>query len=879
MNFKLRPYQIDGLSAIWDYFNNGNTGNPVVAWPTGCHAKGTPILMYDGSIKKVEDVRVNDFLMGPDSLPRKVLNLARGKETMIKIIPTKGEPFVVNVNHILSLKTTQEKGIYTNRNGKLQKGSIENISIKNYLNKSKWFKHTRKLWKPEKINFSNNSNLPLTPRFMGIFLGDGGYSHNTVSITSMDEIIIQYCLVEIEYNGDGFRRGNNCSKADTIYIKRGIKKGGYKASIGKILSDYGFQGGNKFIPFEYSRASYEDRLELLAGLIDTDGSLICGGYDFISKFKQLAEDVVFVARSVGLAAYLKECKKKSQYGTEGIYYRVSITGNVNIIPVLLPHKRASARKQKKDVCVTGFNYEILPEDDFYGFELDSDHLYLTADFTVHHNTGKSVVPAMFIMEVMKIWPNQRFLIITHVKELIKQNYDLMVELWPSAPAGIYSAGLKQRDVALPIIFGGIQSMIKNPAQFGHRDIIFIDEAHLVGTDDASRYLTFIATMKLINPHLKVIGMSATPFRMGMGYITDGGLFTDICHDITSLHNFNKLIEDGYIKPLIPKRTKTELDVSTVGIQNGEFKANELQAAVDKNEITYAGLREIVEHGYNRQSWLLFASGVDHADHIADMLETFGIQAAAVHSKHSDAHNDGAIDAFKRFEIQAIVNFGKLTTGFNHPAIDLIGMFRPTLSVPLWIQMLGRGTRPYRDQENCLVLDFAKNTPRLGPINDPIIPRKKGEGSGDAPVKICENCGAYNHAAVRFCCDCGQEFEFETKIVKSAGTEELIKTDRPIFETFDVSHAIYSLRQSRKDGRSYVKISYVTGIQSFSENVFPEHKGFARQLFKNWWMQRHKSEPPETVTEVMRVHGELRVPRKIVVHVNKKPNAEVLSCEY
>jgi DNA repair protein RadD len=493
-------------------------------------------------------------------------------------------------------------------------------------------------------------------------------------------------------------------------------------------------------------------------------------------------------------------------------------------------------------------------------------------------TGKSIIPATFIMEIMKIWPNQRFLIITHVKELIKQNYDLMMELWPNAPAGIYSAGLKQKDIAFPIIFGGIQSMIKNPAQFGHRDIIIIDEAHLVSSNESSQYLTFIATMKIINPYLKVIGMSATPFRMGMGYITENGVFTDIVHDITGLDKFNQLIDDGYICPLVPKRTKTELDVSNVGIQNNEFKANELQAAVDVDRITEAALKEIIHYGADRKSWLIFASGIEHAEHIADMLDTFGVEAAAIHSKKPMEFNDKSIEEFKNFEIQAIVNYGKLTTGFNHPAIDLIGMLRPTLSVPLWIQMLGRGTRPYPNKENCLVLDFARNTPRLGPINDPIIPRKKGEKGGDAPVKICENCGAYNHARVRFCCDCGNEFEFQTKIIKSAGTEELIKIDKPVFETFDVQYVIYSKKQSRKDGKPYIRVTYFTGIQAFNENVFPEHKGLPRHNFKNWWKQRHKTEPPDFTDDALRFNSELRCPRKIVVHVNKK-YPEVLSCEW
>lgn len=494
-------------------------------------------------------------------------------------------------------------------------------------------------------------------------------------------------------------------------------------------------------------------------------------------------------------------------------------------------------------------------------------------------TGKSIIPAVFIMEVMKLWPNQRFLIITHVKELIKQNYDLMIELWPNAPVGIFSAGLKRKDTAYPIIFGGIQSMIKNPAQFGKRDIIFIDEAHLVSADESSQYLTFIATMKLINPYVKVIGMSATPFRMGMGYITDGGLFTHIVHDVTSLSAFNKLIDDGYISPLIPRRTKTEIDVSNVGIQNGDYIGSQLQKAADKNEITYAGLREIVEYGSDRKSWLLFASGIEHAEHIAEMLTTFNIQCAAVHSKQADNYNDNAIQAFKSGELQSIVNYGKLTTGFNHPEIDLIGMFRPTLSVPLWVQMLGRGTRPVAGKNNCLVLDFARNTPRLGPINDPIIPRKKGEGVGDAPVKICEACGVYNHAAARVCSNCGEEFIFKIKIIKTSGTEELIKSDKPVIEVFDIERAIY-VEKRATNGLPYVRITYYTrgGMQSFNENVFPEHSGLSRQKFKMWWQQRHTSEPPKTARDALKYISELRVPRKITVHVNLK-YPEVLSCEY
>jgi len=513
-------------------------------------------------------------------------------------------------------------------------------------------------------------------------------------------------------------------------------------------------------------------------------------------------------------------------------------------------------------------------------------------------TGKSVVPAIFIESVMRLWPTQRFLMITHVKELIQQNYNVLLKVWFNAPVGIYSAGLKQKDYAHSIVYGGIQSMIKNPMQFGFRDIIFIDEAHLISQEDSSMYLTFIAAMKLINPNLKVIGLTATPFRMGQGYITDGGLFTDIVHDLTSMDNFNKLISDGYLAPLIPLRTKTELNVNEVSVQKGEFVASSLQKAVDKQEITFQGLREVVDAGANRNAWLLFASGIEHAEHIAEMLGSFGIDCAPIHSKRPSNYNDDAINAFKSGELKSLVNYGKLTTGFDYPSIDLIGMFRPTLSVPLWIQMLGRGTRPVypagmpletveqrleairsSHKQNCLVMDFARNTPRLGPINDPQIPRKKGEGQGEVPIKICDNCGAYNHTRVQFCCQCGNEFEFKIKIKAKAGTEELIRTndkiETPIIELFDVDRVSYNrhIKIDRKTKTALsapmIKVQYMCGLRMFNEWVLMQGTGLNLHKAHEWWRMRTKENIPATTDEALSRLSELRVPRKIEVHVNLK----------
>jgi DNA repair protein RadD len=494
-------------------------------------------------------------------------------------------------------------------------------------------------------------------------------------------------------------------------------------------------------------------------------------------------------------------------------------------------------------------------------------------------TGKSAIPAVFIKRIMQYYPSQRFLMITHVKELIEQNTEVLKFAWPDAPVGIYSAGLKSKHTAHPIIFGGIQSMIKNPSIFGFRDIIFIDEAHLISQDESSQYLTFLATMKLINPSLKIIGLTATPFRMGQGLLTDSGLFTDIIHDLTKMDEFNKLIADGYLCPLIPMRTKTELDVSNVGMAKGEFIASQLQGAVDKNEITYAGLKELVEAGRNRKSWLIFSSGIEHAEHISSMLRTFGVECAAVHSKQTSEYNDKAIKAFKSNQLRSISCFSKLTTGFNHPDIDLIGDFRPTMSIPLHIQKLGRGTRPAPNKDNCLVLDFGRNVPRLGPVNDPIIPKKKGASTGDLPVKICDSCGAYNHISAQKCCACGAEFTFQVKIVAKPGTTEILRSDAPIVEMFNVDKVIYVSKENKKTHKPpYIRATYFCGMQAFSENIFPEHGGYATKLFRNWWKQRHVTEPPTTVKEALNYINQSRIPKRIKVWCNKQ-YPEILSCEY
>lgn len=488
-------------------------------------------------------------------------------------------------------------------------------------------------------------------------------------------------------------------------------------------------------------------------------------------------------------------------------------------------------------------------------------------------TGKSVVIAMLLQMVYHYWPGQRVMVLTHVKELIQQNYDKLMTLWPAAPAGVYSAGLNRKESNRKITFAGIGSVAKKAQLFGHIDLVLIDEAHLVSPNDETLYQFFLAALKAVNPHVRVIGFTATPWRLGTGRITEDGIFTDVCFDITGMQAFNRLIAEGFLAPLIPRQTKMMLDIEGVHMRGGELIASELQHAVDKYEVTQAAIRETLELAHDRRHWLIFASGVEHACNIADMLNDMGVPTVAIHSKMGDAQRDQAIIDFKAGKYRAAVNNNVLTTGFDFPAIDLIVVLRPTASTVLWVQMLGRGTRPFQcdeyRKENCLVLDFAGNTRRLGPINDPVIPRKKGDkAGGEAPVKLCGSCATYNHASVTHCAYCGAEFTFQVKIKQTAASDELLRGEAPLVEVFKVDHITYSTHE--KAGRPpMMKVTYYCGLRSFSEYVCIQHDGFAQRKARQWWRERSSASFPESTEAALTMTSSLTAATHLRIWVNKQ----------
>jgi DNA repair protein RadD len=487
-------------------------------------------------------------------------------------------------------------------------------------------------------------------------------------------------------------------------------------------------------------------------------------------------------------------------------------------------------------------------------------------------TGKSVVIAQFIERVLRQWPGQRFIIATHVKELVGQNAARLLSIWPQAPVGIYSAGLGRSDTAMPITFAGIASIAGKEPLFGRVDLFLIDEAHLLSPKEGTMYQQVIANLKRVNPYLKVIGFTATPYRLGLGLLTNGGIFTDIAYDITGMAAFNRLIYEGYLSPPVTKKTNVEFDLSAVKLEGGEYQKSSLEKTVNTDAMNEAVVRETCYFGGDRNAWLVFASGVKHAELLAEMFQAYGVQACAVHSKLKDKDRDRRIEAFMQGGYRCVVNQNVLTTGFDYPAIDLIAAARATMSTGLWVQMVGRGTRPSPGKRDCLVLDFAGNTRRLGPINDPVIPREKGKGPpGDPPVRICPMCSMYNHASARVCFHCGHEFTFETKLLKTASTDEILRSDAPQTETIAVTSTHYAAH-NKPGSPTSLRVTYYCGLNRYDEWVLLEHTGIGAKRARDWWRlrwTRDASDPPATVIEALSMTSQLRQPKYLTVVVNRK----------
>jgi DNA repair protein RadD len=440
-------------------------------------------------------------------------------------------------------------------------------------------------------------------------------------------------------------------------------------------------------------------------------------------------------------------------------------------------------------------------------------------------SGKSHIVAALCKDALQNWPETRVLMLTHVKELIEQNAEKMRQHWPGAPMGIYSASIGRRELGEPITFAGIQSVRSKARELGHIDLVIIDECHLVNHKDEGGYRGLLEQLKAINPAIRVVGLTATPYRLGHGLITDKPALFDALIEPISIE---ELIFKGYLSTLRSKVTKAKLDVTGVHKRGGEFIESELQAAVDTDDKNQAVVQEVMALAGDRKAWLFFCAGVKHAEHIAQALRQQGVTAAWVTGDTPKKQRDEIIADFKAGKLQALTNANVLTTGFDYPDIDLVVMLRPTMSASLYVQMAGRGMRVKSHTDHCLVLDFAGVVASHGPITNVQPPKKGGDGNGEAPLKVCENCDELVHISVMVCPACQHPFPVKELKKLQLRDDDIMGLDG---QELEVTSWTWRWHTSKASGKQMLAVTYYGSLSDapITEYLPIFHDGYAGQM--------------------------------------------------
>lgn len=490
--------------------------------------------------------------------------------------------------------------------------------------------------------------------------------------------------------------------------------------------------------------------------------------------------------------------------------------------------------------------------------------------------GKSVVLAYLLKEVLDLCPSEHILVVSHVREILTQNAAKIQAVIPGLPIGIYSAGLGKKSIR-KITVAGIQSIYRQRSlpPFG---LVIIDEAHLTPRTGNGMYLTLLNRLRDQVPDLRLVGLTATPFRLDSGLLHEGPdrIFTDVCCNV----GVRELIDDGFLSPLVTKHANTQADLSGVRTRAGDFIAEQVEAAMDRDELIRGAVDEMLRFGEGRRSWLAFCSGIKHAGHVREELERRGVSARSIFGETENGERERLIKQFKAGEFRCLVSVQTLTTGFDAPCVDLIAMLRPTKSIGLWHQIVGRGLRlsPETGKTNCMVLDFANCARTLGPIDAPIVHERSGRGNSEpsddpkTPVsRVCPECLSISFAFIPECPDCGYQWPPpEPKHDATASTAEVISSgEKPREETRIIAVTSVSYRLHRKPEKTdSMRVDYNCGMDTYSEWICLDHQGFARQKAEGWWKRRawpgHEV-PPRSVEEGLeRAEMDLRAPEVIFV---------------
>lgn len=479
--------------------------------------------------------------------------------------------------------------------------------------------------------------------------------------------------------------------------------------------------------------------------------------------------------------------------------------------------------------------------------------------------GKSLIMGTIAKEA--VTDGARVLVIAHRKELIEQNWKALQHAGLRAlDCGIISGQLKRKDHATPATVGSIQTLARSPFHYGPFDLLLVDEAHLVPRNEDTSYRKFLDAQRTKNPDVRVIGLTATPYRLDSGRLDvgEGRVFHEIAYEIT----IGTLLDGGFLAPLISKATLVRYDVTGIAMRGGEYVEAALQSAVDDPETTERIVSEIATLAADRQRWLVFCAGVQHAEHMAEELTRSGFPAAAVHGNLTAHERTERLLALRSGRLRALTNCDVLTTGYDEPSIDLLALCRPTASTGLHVQMLGRGLRSAPGKTDCLVLDFSGNCLRHGPVDAVRVKDPKKKREGDAPAKECPSCREIVGTATRVCPRCGFDFPppERAKLAPEALMAPVMSREKVPAKWYDITTVEYS-RHTPKDSakRPTFRVDYKYHFQRIAtEWICIEHDGFAQEKARSWWADHLGGQFPRSIDEALDRADSLEKPTAIAL---------------
>lgn len=486
--------------------------------------------------------------------------------------------------------------------------------------------------------------------------------------------------------------------------------------------------------------------------------------------------------------------------------------------------------------------------------------------------GKTIVLGELCRQAVQKFRG-RVLVLAHRRELLQQNAEKIRLLCPGLDVGVYSAGLKTRDTNHSVVVAGIQSAFRRAEEFGPRHLVLIDEVHLASHDGEGMYRTFLDQLRAINPQLRMVGTTATPFRLDCGPLCrPDGLFQKVCYSAP----VRQLIAEGFLCNLVTSPAETVVDTSKLHLRGGEFIPGETSQLF--SEVVEPACREIVAKTAGRHSILVFSSGVAHAEQVVACLNRLtGGPVGLITGETFDMERANTIADFKACRLRYLVNVDVLTCGFDAPNIDAIAILRATMSPGLFCQMVGRGFRISPTKRDALILDFGGNIRRHGPVDAPEygIQDKRQKSAGEAPTKTCPNCGVEATIGQRQCNECHFIFAVEREPNHDVVADNAQILSVP--EMWIVEAVTYGVHYKRDapGATPTMRVNYECypegkagnlSMQVISEWVCIEHDGFARRKAEAWWAKRSIATYPCDVEEAVDLceRGAVAAPRSIMV---------------